>query len=205
MRQRNTKNSKTSTKKTKAVTKSTTTTTHTPTVPSNTVESIHPSTIPINSIPINNHQLPTSDHPKSSHPIEEYLWCSLCGKEFELVDDPLEQEFTYFTHYTAEHLIDDMDDGSINEQDLTDLEQFYSNQEYNKNIWKNNAITTETLQKDKLLYESKQHYDYIEKRKFWFAVFVTIILTYIVWSIVDTTNDKNFWRSTFKSMVNMMS
>ena len=59
----------------------------------------------VSSIPINNHQLPTSDHPKSSHPIEEYLWCSLCGKEFELVDDPLEQEFTYFTHYTAEHLI----------------------------------------------------------------------------------------------------
>jgi hypothetical protein len=117
---------------------------------------------------------------KESH--HSFQWCHICGKEFHFVKNPVEQEKQWIVHYAGEHLIDEINDGSITIDDINELEQYFQvdQNEYIKNMVEDGVVMNDD--QDPILTNTIQIHQKIKKRKFWFSVAFTVITFYIVWN-----------------------
>ena len=153
---------------------------------------------------------PTTDSPatsssslQSSLQSSHYQWCNICGHEFDDLDNPLAQEKMWIVHYTGEHLLDEMNDGKINADDLlaldnyfeVDQDQFVGQLVDDRVLGVEGAVgrkgeeETSILQQYPVLAQSVARHNTVRRRKFWFALCFTTIVFYIVWTIaLDSTS-----------------
>ena len=155
--------------------------TTTPTTPTTSKNKCHPS--PVASRPIITTTTTTTSastttstklNPKNVdriRAVSDYLWCEICGKEFQLVEDPLEQENMWLVHFTSEHLLDELQTGSVTLEDLKNLEKYFHEDDDNDDEWKEDE-----WKEDLFMLQAKVYRKKVERRKFWFAIFFTLIV-----------------------------
>ena len=95
------------------------------------------------------------------------------------MEDPLEQENMWLVHFTSEHLLDEMKNGSVALEDFKNLEKYFE-----KNDDEDGQDDEEVLHKrrddewkeDLFMLQAKVYRKKVERRKFWFAIFFTLII-----------------------------
>lgn len=149
---------------------------------------------------------PAPSTPSSFSPLDSSRWCPICGHEFDDLDDPLAQEKMWIVHYTGEHLLDEMNDGKINADDLLALDNYFEvdQDQFVGQLLDDRVLgvegeegreggegeeETSILQQYPVLAQSVARHNTVRRRKFWFALCFTTVVFYMVWTIVsDSTS-----------------
>ena len=87
------------------------------------------------------------------------------------MEDPLEQENMWLVHFTSEHLLDELQTGSVTLEDLKNLEKYFHEDDDKEDEWKEDE-----WKEDLFMLQAKVYRKKVERRKFWFAIFFTLIV-----------------------------
>ena len=96
------------------------------------------------------------------------------------MEDPLEQENMWLVHFTSEHLLDEMKNGSVALEDFKNLEKYFEKNDDEDGQDDDEEVLhkrrDDEWKEDLFMLQAKVYRKKVERRKFWFAIFFTLII-----------------------------